>query len=281
MQKKALSLFLVLMIILMAATLCCAGMISQNYRMPASTFSAGGTRLVSGSYILESSLGQAPPLMDQDNLPWSASYYMFPGFWYTLDGLVTTGCVDTDNDSICDDGDNSGTAGDNPCRAGNTVLCDDNCPDDANPGQEDSDNDTIGDVCDPCDNDLDLPPDLWGPVRIVNTPLGWHWISQDSDNASEVRADIWSTATVFFDDFVECSDWPTGTWQYREYGATEWIESTNTQIAGWADAVVTHLDPSMAGQGPYEFRQVVIDCCGNKVFSEVYYIAPVSYTPVP
>ncbi len=127
----------------------------------------------------------------------------------------------------------------------------------------------------------DEPPDIWGPVRIVATQLGWFWISQDSGSPSEVRADIWSTAVVFFDDFAACSEWPTGTWEYREYGSTEWIESTNITLAGWADALVANLDPGMAGEGPYEYRQSVIDCAGNKVYSETYYISPVGYTPVP
>ncbi len=56
-------------------------------------------------------------------------------------------CVDTDGDLFGDPG--------NP---GNTCI-DDNCPDDYNPGQEDTDGDGIGDVCDDCpldpDNDID------------------------------------------------------------------------------------------------------------------------------
>jgi hypothetical protein len=56
---------------------------------------------------------------------------------------------DSDGDGICDDGDVSGTVGDNPCSGGNTVFCDDNCPDDANSDQADADNDGIGDVCEP------------------------------------------------------------------------------------------------------------------------------------
>jgi hypothetical protein len=62
----------------------------------------------------------------------------------------TANCVDPDDDGdgVADDGDSSGTAGDNPCLPGQTVDCDDNCPLNANPAQEDLDKDLKGDACD-------------------------------------------------------------------------------------------------------------------------------------
>ncbi len=57
---------------------------------------------------------------------------------------------DLDDDGVCDDGDSSGVAGDNPCIAGATQNCDDNCVDMPNPGQGDPDADGVGQVCDNC-----------------------------------------------------------------------------------------------------------------------------------
>ncbi len=54
---------------------------------------------------------------------------------------------DDDNDEILDDGDGSGTIGDNPCTGGNAQACDDNCQFDPNTDQADADSDGVGDEC--------------------------------------------------------------------------------------------------------------------------------------
>jgi hypothetical protein len=66
------------------------------------------------------------------------------------DGDGHANCVDPDddNDGVLDDGDGSGIAGDDPCLPGQAAGCDDSCPLDANPGQEDLDKDGKGDACD-------------------------------------------------------------------------------------------------------------------------------------
>jgi len=59
-------------------------------------------------------------------------------------GEIFTVCPWKDSD---DDGIPDGMPGDTPCAGGKTDTCADNCPDVANPDQEDSDEDGIGDAC--------------------------------------------------------------------------------------------------------------------------------------
>jgi hypothetical protein len=64
-----------------------------------------------------------------------------------LDGTRDENDPDWEGDGIPED-DGDGTL--DPCVGGNTVACDDNCPNHSNPSQADPDGDGKGNPCDPC-----------------------------------------------------------------------------------------------------------------------------------
>jgi hypothetical protein len=110
-------------------------------------------------------------LTDQDKLAAFSAMLGFNGF-----------PVDGDGDGILDDGDYSGVAGDNPCVGGNTLLCDDNCPDDANTDQADSNSDGLGDLCDGTVNDC------------TDTHISGYWGDPEWNNKHSAEDGDWNTA---------------------------------------------------------------------------------------
>lgn len=75
--------------------------------------------------------------------------YPNPGQEVASNDTVGTACQqnDPDNDAFVTD-DQDGAQ--DPCTHGNRVDCEDNCPEDHNPGQDDDDGDGVGGHCDNC-----------------------------------------------------------------------------------------------------------------------------------
>lgn len=146
-------------VVLMAAGLATADMSSTNYQIPSSALAAGGGILSSTNYRVSSILGQSSPLMDQDDPPESASYSLYPGFWYSVEA------EDADGDGVPDAEDNCpnkpngpdlGTCSATSDKPGITCAKNADCANGCSSngycfmGQEDADGDSVGNVCDNC-----------------------------------------------------------------------------------------------------------------------------------
>ncbi len=78
-------LFLAVGLVLAAAPGVFGGMQGGSYAITADVVSGGGGTMASESYQLQSTIGQPTPIMDQEEPPYSTSYNLYPGFWYTLE----------------------------------------------------------------------------------------------------------------------------------------------------------------------------------------------------
>jgi len=63
---------------------------SENYSITTSVISGGGVPMASDNYQINPTLGQSSPLMDPADPPYSTSYDLYPGFWYTLEVIIPT-----------------------------------------------------------------------------------------------------------------------------------------------------------------------------------------------
>lgn len=91
MTKASILGFLFLFLVSNPGNRAIAQMQSEHYRISTSVMSGGGGSMNSGSetYQYNGTMGQPSPLMDAADPPYSSSYDLYPGFWYTLG----TGCA--------------------------------------------------------------------------------------------------------------------------------------------------------------------------------------------
>jgi len=97
---KPISLAALILVFVFALSSWASGqMQSANFRMITTVMSGGGSRVGSGSFQGNSTIGQPSPLASGDN-PQSFEFDMFPGFWYAAEGGVVfcPGDYDRDND---------------------------------------------------------------------------------------------------------------------------------------------------------------------------------------
>jgi hypothetical protein len=97
-MKKTFSMIGTLAIILGFITVSFAQMGSDNYSIPTSVLSSGGTPMTSASYQTDATLGQSSPVTDSS----SANYGLSPGFWYTVEIEAAEVCeCDLNGDGSC------------------------------------------------------------------------------------------------------------------------------------------------------------------------------------
>ena len=82
-----------------------ADMSGTNYRIPTTVVSGGGGPMGSASFQTNGTLGQPSPLPDSADPPFSDSYDLYPGFWYTVANIGLTCPGDNNGDKDVDGSD--------------------------------------------------------------------------------------------------------------------------------------------------------------------------------
>ena len=114
MHKNVICAIWILVFISGFARVTLAEMTSTNYRIPTAVMSGGGGYMESSGYEANSTIGQQSPLADPADPPYSDSYDLYPGFWYTVANVGLTcpgdgdGDKDVDGSDLADYSDDSG-----------------------------------------------------------------------------------------------------------------------------------------------------------------------------
>lgn len=83
-MRKHLTILIALLAVLVMIQIATGEMTSKTYKIPISVMSSGGTLMTSTSHSTKGTLGQSSPLIELDELPFSDSYDLYPGFWFTF-----------------------------------------------------------------------------------------------------------------------------------------------------------------------------------------------------
>ncbi|MBU2644682.1 hypothetical protein KKI24_08250 [bacterium] len=103
MKNKKCYSFITFAFILCVSMVGFAAMQSEHYKSKTSVESGGGGPVSSTNYNTNSTIGQSSPVMDPEDPPWSDTYTLYPGFWYTIEKKAANVCeCDLNTDGRCD-----------------------------------------------------------------------------------------------------------------------------------------------------------------------------------
>ncbi len=165
MNKRTLLTLILFALLMMPLTVFAQAQSSANYTIEPDVISVGGGEAESLNYFIEHTTGQPTAIGESS----SAGYANYAGFWYSVPN-------DSDGDGIVD--------------------ISDKCPKTPNPGQQDTDGDGYGNIC-----DADLDND--GAVGFQDFNIfKAAWLATSLSGNWNPDADLDSDGVIGFQDFT-------------------------------------------------------------------------------